>query len=60
MSEPNYEQDMKLPEGKTCDDCFAFSFCNGIGCSWPGRTACDYWPNRFKQKRTDGNSTPHA
>jgi hypothetical protein len=51
--EPNYEQDMKLPEGKTCDVCYAFRFCKGIGCSWEGREECDYWPNRFKEKKVD-------
>ena len=50
MKEPNYDQDMKLPEGKTCDLCFAFRFCNGIGCTWAGRTECDYWPNRFMER----------
>lgn len=40
---------MKLPPGKTCDQCFAFSFCKGIGCRWSGRTECDYYPNRFAE-----------
>lgn len=48
-NEPNYDADMKLPEGKSCDDCYAAHFCFGIGCSKPGRTSCDYWPNRFRE-----------
>ncbi len=43
-------EQMKLPAGKTCDSCFAFYFCNGIGCTWPGRTECDYFPNRFHEE----------
>lgn len=39
---------MKLPDGVTCDSCYAFRFCSGIGCSWSGRTECDYYPNRYR------------
>lgn len=42
---------MKLPPGKKCDDCYAFRFCNGIGCTWSGRTECDYFPNRFAEPK---------
>ncbi len=51
MSEPDYNAEMRLPTGKTCDDCFAHKFCFGIGCSWSGRTSCDYWPNRFQERQ---------
>ena len=40
---------MELPPGKTCDSCFAFRFCIGIGCTWSGRTSCDYFPNRYRE-----------
>lgn len=50
--EPDYDAGMKLPPGKTCDDCRASRFCFGIGCSEPGRTYCDYWPNRFVERLT--------
>ena len=40
-------QAMKLPAGEVCDNCFAFTFCAGIGCTWSGRTECDYYPRRF-------------
>jgi hypothetical protein len=39
---------MALPEGNTCNDCYAFRFCIGIGCTSHGATHCDYWPNRFR------------
>lgn len=39
---------MKLPEGRTCDECYAFKFCKGLfGCK-PDNTECDYYPVRFK------------
>ena len=53
MTGPNYREEMKLPEGKVCDQCFAFRFCKGIGCSWSGRVECDYWPSRFIERRND-------
>lgn len=48
MSEPDYSEEMKLPPGRTCADCFAARFCIGIGCTTAESTSCDYWPNRFK------------
>jgi len=51
--EDKYDKDMKLPEGKTCKDCYASYFCIGIGCTYADRTKCDYWPNRFKEKKNE-------
>ena len=48
--EATVQEEMNLPDGNTCDDCFAFRFCNGIGCTSSGRTHCDYHPNRFRAK----------
>ena len=47
--------------GKLCDDCYAFWFCDGIGCTESGRTSCDYWPNRFRpiQKEFQQKSCDH-
>jgi hypothetical protein len=66
-NEPNYTEEMKLPTGKTCADCFASKFCIGIGCTTADDTSCDYWPNRFKQRKAplpptegDGDITVHA
>lgn len=45
----SYQQpDFSLPEGFTCKDCFAFSFCSGMGIATPEQTKCDYHPVRFR------------
>ena len=44
------EESMKLPPGKTCDDCVHARRCFGIGYSTPGRTQCDFYPNKFQQR----------
>jgi hypothetical protein len=46
--EPDYDEEMRLPEGKTCCDCTHSKRCFGMGYSEPGRTSCDFWPTRFK------------
>ena len=44
---------MDLPEGKTCQDCFAFRrFCEPIIGVRPTSTECDYFPVRFVQLPT--------
>lgn len=40
---------MTLPAGKTCADCIRFSRCKWLGCTWPERTQCDFYPNLFKE-----------
>ncbi len=52
MTEKEKDDSMNLPEGVTCDSCFAFSYCKGIGCTWAGRKQCDYYPNRYSPKLT--------
>lgn len=47
--EPDYNADMRLPDGKTCADCYAVRFCVGIGCTTVESTKCDYWPRRFRE-----------
>ena len=49
MSEPDYDAEMRLPEGKRCDDCAHAARCFGFGFSTSGRTSCDFWPSRFLQ-----------
>lgn len=44
-------EEMALPPGKTCGQCYAFRFCSGIGIAKPEQTRCDYWPVRFVQAR---------
>ena len=50
--EPNYDLEMKLPEGKTCDDCVHAKRCFGFGFSKTGNKSCDFWPNKFWAKTT--------
>ena len=50
-NEPNYREDMQLPAGKKCGDCFASRHCIALGMTTAERTSCDFWPNRFKEPR---------
>lgn len=43
----DYDADMKLPEGKTCGDCCHIRRCKAFGFTWPERTSCDFYPNKF-------------
>lgn len=45
--EPDYDAEMRLPDGKTCDDCKHAKRCFAFGYSQSGRTNCDFWPSRF-------------
>jgi hypothetical protein len=55
MSEPDYRAEMKLPDGRTCADCYAVRFCVGIGCTTAAATSCDYWPRRFRIGQSGGS-----
>lgn len=46
-NEPDYDAEMRLPEGVRCDDCVHAQRCFGFGFSATGRTSCDFWPSRF-------------
>lgn len=46
-AEPDYDAEMRLPDGKTCADCHHIARCTGFGFTSPKRTSCDFWPNRF-------------
>lgn len=46
-TEPDYDAEMRLPAGKTCDDCVHSRRCFAFGFSEAGRTSCDFWPNKF-------------
>jgi hypothetical protein len=48
FAEPDYDAAMRLPRGKTCDDCVHIRRCVAFGFSSPERTSCDFWPSRFK------------
>ena len=42
--------DMKLPDGKSCRDCTAFRRCRALfGCK-PHYTTCDFAPSRFHER----------
>lgn len=43
----DYRAAMKLPEGRTCDDCIHARRCFAMGYSEPGRTNCDFYPSKF-------------
>ena len=46
------EESMELPEGKICFDCFAFNWCSRVIGVKERNTKCDYYPVRFRQKKT--------
>ncbi len=50
-TEPDYDAEMRLPVGKTCDDCVHSRRCFGFGFSEAGRTSCDFWPTRFRARQ---------
>lgn len=60
MSEPNYREEMKLPEGRDCSECFAARHCIALGITTADRTTCDFWPNRFKLPVTIRTTTPES
>jgi len=45
-----YIQDMWLPEGITCSDCYHFPRCNGIFGTVAEDVDCQFHPNRFIEK----------
>lgn len=47
------DSSMRLPPGKTCEDCRHLSFCLGMGVTRPERTACDWAPSRFAEPTTE-------
>ena len=52
--EPDYDAEMRLAEGVTCDVCAHAQRCFGFGFSKPGATSCDFWPIRFRAKIATG------
>ena len=43
------DESMKLPEGKTCADCYACRHCTAIYGVKPENTKCDFYPVRFTE-----------
>jgi len=56
VSEPNYDAEMELPEGKTCADCRHIKRCAAFGYSKPESTSCDFWPRRYAERTGDAVS----
>ena len=46
--EPDYDAEMKLPEGKTCGDCVHCKRCCSMFGHVPSDASCDWWPSRFQ------------
>lgn len=59
MTDDPIREAMKLPEGKTCKDCFWWkSPCSWLIASLTGdETTCDWSPSKFKEK-ADGPGVP--
>lgn len=47
------DQDMKLPEGKTCGDCAHYKRCKALFDCPAENTQCDWAPSRFRQRLTE-------
>lgn len=48
--EPDYDAEMKLPEGKTCADCVHGQRCDMLFGALRRRfTKCDFWPSRYRE-----------
>ena len=41
------DDEMKLPEGKTCEDCFHLYKCTQLFNVTITNTVCDFYPSRF-------------
>jgi len=47
-----YIREMRLPDGKRCDDCQEIAICKAvINCNGK-ETVCDWWPSRFVEKQS--------
>ncbi len=50
VAKVNYDAEMRLPDGRACDDCAHSRRCFALGFSKTGRTSCDFWPNLFRER----------
>ena len=52
---PDYAAEMKLPEGKSCDDCVHLARCLMFGFTSTGtQTSRDFHPSRFRETKVQG------
>ena len=47
------DDDMKLPEGKTCGDCHYYRFCCGFFMCPQQNTKCDWSPSKYVGREED-------
>lgn len=47
QSEPDFDAEMKLPDGKSCADCRHINRCESFGVASKIDTSCDYHPSKF-------------
>jgi hypothetical protein len=58
MTEPDYEAERKLPDGKTCADCRHGPTCGALfGAVRQRFTYCDFWPSQYLALATDAART---
>ncbi len=56
VSDKLAEENMQLPAGTTCGECFHIYRCTSIFGGNPKNTKCDFYPNRFARKSVDLNA----
>lgn len=49
-AEPDYDTEMRLPEGRTCGDCVHVKRCCAMFGHTPSDTSCDWHPIRFREQ----------
>ena len=50
MSEPDYDKEMALPDGKTCGDCNHIRRCKAMFGHTEADTSCDWHPSRYLER----------
>ena len=51
------QNEMKLPEGKTCFDCAHWKLCRDLVGAKLGWTSCDFHPRRYQSKCKECTNT---
>jgi len=45
------KDELKLPQGKHCDECGYFNWCVEHDCADVGKTTCRFYPRKFFEKK---------
>ncbi len=53
------EESMKLPEGRTCQDCRNFGYCRSLFSCEPTNVSCDWSPSRFQPRPAEKDLVQH-